>query len=80
MKQVEGRKIKGNMHMTSGVVDKRQPISCQSKRQARYGSGKPQSRVQQKSDKGQNLIACSYTNIPTYHNMYMGKDAIRLKK
>ena len=28
-KQVEGRKRKGNSNMTSGVINKRQPLSCQ---------------------------------------------------
>ena len=28
LKQTEGRKRKGNMHMTPGVDNKKQPISC----------------------------------------------------
>ena len=32
LKQVEGINIKGNIHMTSGVDDNRQPLSRQSNR------------------------------------------------
>ena len=40
LKQVEGRKRKGNSHMTSGFGDKKQPLYCKSKWLSRSGAVK----------------------------------------
>ena len=61
--QVEGRNRNGNRNMTSVVVEKRQPLSCQSNQRTSSGAGKLLTRVHTTSDKGQLLMACSSTNI-----------------
>ena len=64
--------------MTSVVGYKRQPLSCQSKRQASSSAGKPPSKVHMTINNGYPLITCSYTNIPTEINMDRYKDVIIL--
>ena len=44
LKKIEGRKRKGNMHMKTGVGNKRQTLSLKSKRQASSGAEKSLSR------------------------------------
>ena len=66
--------------MKSGVSDKSQPISYQYKQRASSGAVKPPSRFQPKSDKGQRLVECIFTNTPTEHKAERGKDFIGLKK
>ena len=61
--------MKGNIHMTSGVGDKKQPLSRKSNQRASSGDVNPPSRVHTTSDKGHPLIAWGYTNIPTELNM-----------
>ena len=74
LKQVEGSNRNGNMHMTSGVGNNRQPISSKSHQQETSGSEKYASRVHPTSDKGNLLISCSSKNIPTTRNMERGKE------
>ena len=62
--------------MTSGVGNKSQPLSSQSKRRSRSGAGKTSSRVHPKIHKGQCLISYSSTNTPTEYNMERGKEII----
>ena len=64
LKQFEGRNRKGNSQLQSGVVDKRQPISIQSKRKVSSGAENPLSKFHPTSDKRQIPISCSSTNIP----------------
>ena len=52
LKKVEGRKIKGNRNMTSGVGNKKQNLSCQSKWLSSSGAGKSLSIFHPKIDKG----------------------------
>ena len=66
--------------MTSGADDKRQTLSCTSKRREMSGAEKLPSRVHPKSYKGKRLIVCSSKNIPTECNIYRGKEVIRLNK
>ena len=64
--------------MESGVGNKRKPLYPQPKRLAISGATKLQSRVNPTSDKGDNLIACSYTNISKEYNMDSRREFIRL--
>ena len=80
LKQDEVIKIKGYSHITSGVRDNIQPLSCQSKRRASYTAENLPSIFYTRSDKGKSLIAFGSTNILTEHNIYRGKDVIRLNK
>ena len=58
--------------MTSGVVDRRKTLSCQSNRNPSSGDENPPSRANTTSDKRQRLIACGYSNILTEHTMKRG--------
>ena len=73
LKQFKGWNRKYNRNITSGFVDKRQPLFHKSNQRASSGAEKPPSRVQPTSDKVKRLIACSSTNIPTESNMEIGK-------
>ena len=80
LKQFKGSNRDGNRHMTSGVGDNRQPLSCQSKQRATSGDEKYPSTVHPTSDKGRPLIACSSNKIAEVRNMDKRKEFIRLKK
>ena len=59
LKQIEGRKRKGNNHTALVFGNNKQPLCRQSNHKERSGARKLPSRVHTTSDKGKRLIECS---------------------